>query len=47
MGDACWSLISKQSMGLTGEFFIDEEVLLEDGVEDFSKYIAGYTEEAY
>lgn len=47
MGDACWSLISKQSMGLTGEFFIDEEVLIEDGVEDFSKYVEGYTEEVY
>lgn len=47
MGDACWSLIAKRSMGLTGEFFIDEEVLLEDGVEDFSKYVESYTEEVY
>ncbi|UTC24215.1 SDR family oxidoreductase [Candidatus Comchoanobacter bicostacola] len=38
MGDACWSLLSKNAMGLTGEFFIDEEVLRDDGVEDFSKY---------
>tara|TARA_A100001015_G_C15039880_1_gene738934 strand:+ start:301 stop:1101 length:801 start_codon:yes stop_codon:yes gene_type:complete len=38
MGDACWSLLSKNAMGLTGEFFIDEEVLKEDGIEDFSKY---------
>ncbi|MDC3180980.1 SDR family NAD(P)-dependent oxidoreductase [Gammaproteobacteria bacterium] len=38
MGDACWSLINKNAMGLTGEFFIDEEVLRDEGVEDFSKY---------
>lgn len=47
MGDACWSLVSKQAMGLTGEFFIDEEVLIEDGIEDFSKYVESYAEEAY
>ena len=38
MGDACWSLLSRNAMGLTGEFFIDEEVLKEEGIEDFSKY---------
>ena len=32
-------------MGLTGEFFIDEEVLREDGVEDFSKYSEGLLNE--
>jgi hypothetical protein len=33
-------------MGLTGEFFIDEEVLREEGIEDFSKYVETYSEEA-
>ncbi len=47
MGDACWSLISRNAMGLSGEFFIDEEVLREDGIEDFSKYVESYTEEDY
>lgn len=47
MGDACWSLITKNAMGLTGEFFIDEEVLREDGIEDFSKYVEQQPEEAY
>lgn len=47
MGDACWSLIKRNAMGLTGEFFIDEEVLREDGVEDFDKYVEGQTEEVY
>jgi|AntRauTorckE5430_2_1112549.scaffolds.fasta_scaffold00048_21 citronellol/citronellal dehydrogenase len=45
MGDACWSLIAKKSLGLTGEFFIDEEVLSDDGVEDFSKYVESFIEE--
>jgi citronellol/citronellal dehydrogenase len=39
MGDACWSLISQNAMGLTGEFWIDEEVLRNEGIDDFSKYI--------
>jgi citronellol/citronellal dehydrogenase len=39
LGDACWSLISKDAHGLSGEFFIDEEVLRDDGVEDFTKYV--------
>lgn len=47
MGDACWSLIAKQAMGLTGEFFIDEEVLREDEIEDFNKYIEHQEEEVY
>ena len=47
MGDACWSLISRNAMGLSGEFFIDEEVLREDGVEDFNKYVESYSEDAY
>jgi len=34
-------------MGLSGEFFIDEEVLREDGVEDFNKYVESYSEDAY
>lgn len=38
MGDACWSLLAKNSHGLSGEFFIDEEVLRDDGINDFSKY---------
>lgn len=45
MGDACWTLISRNAMGLTGEFFIDEEVLREEGIEDFSKYSETFEEE--
>lgn len=47
MGDACWALMSSGSMGLTGEFFVDEEVLRESGVDDFSKYAENTVEEAY
>lgn len=47
MGDACWSLIARNAMGLTGEFFVDEEVLREDGVEDFNKYVEAFADETY
>ncbi|MCP8352566.1 SDR family NAD(P)-dependent oxidoreductase [Candidatus Synchoanobacter obligatus] len=47
MGDACWSLIVRNAMGLTGEFFVDEEVLREDGVEDFNKYVESFEEEVF
>ena len=45
MGDACWSLIARNAMGLSGEFFVDEEVLREDGIEDFSKYVETFAED--
>ena len=38
MADAAHAIITKDSKACTGNFFIDEEVLAADGVEDFEKY---------
>jgi hypothetical protein len=42
---AIWSLIAKKSSGLADEFFIDKEVLLDDGIEYFSQYVKSFIEE--
>jgi len=38
MGDAAYLVLNKNSKECTGKFFIDEEVLKESGVSDFTHY---------
>lgn len=38
MADAAFAILSRDSTTCTGNFFIDEEVLQEEGITDFSKY---------
>ncbi|XP_017962370.1 hydroxysteroid dehydrogenase-like protein 2 [Drosophila navojoa] len=38
MADAAYAIICRDSRAFTGNFFIDEEVLLDEGVTDLSKY---------
>jgi citronellol/citronellal dehydrogenase len=41
VADAAYAIFSRPARGTTGNFFIDEEVLREEGVADFSKYAPG------
>lgn len=38
MADAAYAILGKPAKECTGNFFIDEEVLREEGIEDFAKY---------
>ena len=38
MGDAAWELIQRPSRECTGQFFTDEDLLRQAGIEDFSHY---------
>ncbi len=38
MGDAAFAILSRDSQTCTGNFFIDEDVLREEGVTDFERY---------
>ena len=38
MADAAYAILTQDSKTITGNFFLDEEVLKEKGVEDFKKY---------
>jgi citronellol/citronellal dehydrogenase len=38
MGDAAWQILTRDSRTTTGNFFIDEQVLKDAGVTDFSRY---------
>jgi citronellol/citronellal dehydrogenase len=38
MADAAWHILTRGSRGCTGHFFVDDEVLLSEGVSDFSVY---------
>ncbi|XP_034188152.1 hydroxysteroid dehydrogenase like 2 [Osmia lignaria lignaria] len=38
MGDAVYALISKDSRSITGQFLIDEEILKQEGITDFTDY---------
>jgi citronellol/citronellal dehydrogenase len=40
MADAAYSILNRPSRQCTGRFFIDELVLREEGVTDFSHYAA-------
>jgi citronellol/citronellal dehydrogenase len=43
MADAAHAVLTKPSREVTGNFFIDEEVLRAEGVSDFSVYAPGAT----
>lgn len=45
MADAAYTILTKPASECTGNFFIDEEVLRDEGVHDFSKYLVDGTEE--
>lgn len=45
MGDAAFQILSKNSRECSGNFFIDEEVLREAGIEDFAPYAVNPDEE--
>jgi citronellol/citronellal dehydrogenase len=38
VADAAWYILQKPSFETTGNFFIDEDVLLQEGITDFGKY---------
>ena len=38
MGDAAHAVLVRDARGTNGQFFIDDEVLVETGVTDFSGY---------
>jgi len=38
MGDAAYVILTSNSKKTTGNFFIDDEVMISVGVEEFSKY---------
>ncbi len=38
MADAAWAVVARPARECSGHFFIDEEVLREEGVSDFSRY---------
>jgi len=38
VADAAYAILNRSSRSCTGNFFIDEEVLREEGVTDFSQY---------
>jgi len=39
MADAAYAILIKKSTAATGQFYLDEEVLLENGISDFSHYM--------
>ncbi|MGV3657952.1 MAG: SDR family oxidoreductase [Chitinophagaceae bacterium] len=44
VADAAYIILSREAATCTGNFFIDEEVLKEEGVTDFSKYAVNASE---
>jgi citronellol/citronellal dehydrogenase len=38
MADAAWSIVTRKSRECTGNFFIDDDVLMAEGETDFAKY---------
>lgn len=38
MGDAVYALICKDSKSITGQFLIDEDILKQEGITDFTDY---------
>jgi len=45
MADAAFHILSKPSQSCTGNFFIDEEVVLEAGITDLDKYAVDTSKE--
>jgi citronellol/citronellal dehydrogenase len=46
VADAAHALLTRPSRSVTGRFYTDEEVLTEEGVQDFSRYSPGVPESA-
>jgi len=42
LADAAHIVLTKPSAEFTGQFVIDEEILRENGITDFSEYAPGY-----
>jgi len=38
MADACYAIVTKPSRECTGNYFVDEDLLREEGIEDFTGY---------
>jgi citronellol/citronellal dehydrogenase len=38
MADAAYAILNRDSKSVSGNFFVDEEVLREEGVTDFEQY---------
>ena len=38
MADAAYAIVTRPSRECTGNFFVDEEVLRDEGVDDFRQY---------
>lgn len=38
MADAAWAILTRNAKNCTGHFFVDEDVLIEEGVKEFDKY---------
>lgn len=38
MADAAYALLSRNSANYTGNFVIDDEILREEGIQDFDQY---------
>lgn len=38
MADAVYTLLCKNSKSITGQFFIDEDILRNEGITDFTNY---------
>lgn len=38
MADAAYAILTKNPKSITGNFFIDDEVLLNEGITDFDQY---------
>ena len=45
MADAAHAILTRDSRACSGNFYIDEDVLRDEGVTDFSRYLLGGTEE--
>ena len=43
--DAAWAILNRDSDSCTGNFFIDEDVMKEEGVDDMSRYAVDPTKE--
>jgi citronellol/citronellal dehydrogenase len=46
VADAAWAVLTRPARSCSGNFFIDDEVLREEGVTDFERYRAGPEEPA-
>lgn len=40
MADAAYAILTKSADRYTGQFFIDDEILEEEGIKDFDQYLS-------